>query len=458
LQSLLSDLSPENSKYDEFLNEYKQCKNKYEEINDTITMGAIVRSRTNWHEYGEKSSKLFLGLEKSRSIKKHMKKLKISESNFTTDQKTILKEQKKFYKTLYNSNNLDMGSEEADYFFDNQMIPKIPKDMKARCEGLLLISECKQVVDNLNDNKTPGNDGICGEFYKTFWEDIANIFIDSINFSHTHGEMSTSQRQAVIILIPKKDKDQLLLKNWRPISLINVDCKIASKSIAKRLDEVLPTIIHFDQTGYVKGRNIRDAIRSIFDIMHYTKEKNIPGLLLFLDFEKAFDRLEHNYLFKCLERFGFGTSFIRWVSVFYSNISSCTINNGYTSGYFDVTRGVRQGDPLSAYLFIIGLEICSIAIRSDKDIHGIVLKENETKLIQYADDSTVALADVESAERLFLLLKKFQRISGLKVNIGKSEGMWIGSLNNCSLQLFEINWSTKPILALGVYFTKDSIK
>ena len=105
-------------------------------------------------------------------------------------------------------------------------------------------------------------------------------------------EMSPSRRQAVITLIEKQDKDRTFLENWRPISLTNVDTKIASKVIAIRIVKVLPEIIHSNQTGYVSGRYIGEAARSILDIMDYAKTYDIPGLLLFIDFEKAFDSLE----------------------------------------------------------------------------------------------------------------------------------------------------------------------
>ena len=123
--------------------------------------------------------------------------------------------------------------------------------------------------------------------------------------------MSPSQRQAVITLIEKQDKDRTYLENWRPISLTNVDTKIASKVIATPIVKVLQEIIHSNQTGYVPGRYIGEAARSIVDIMDYTKTYDIPGLLLFVDFEKAFDSLEWNFMLECLEVFGFGPSLIR---------------------------------------------------------------------------------------------------------------------------------------------------
>jgi len=165
--------------------------------------------------------------------------------------------------------------------------------------------------------------------------------------------MSSSQKQAVITLIEKKGKDRSLLENWRPISLVNVDAKIMSKAIATRIKNVLPNIIHHNQTGFIKDRYIGETVRSIFDIMDSTAEENIPGLLIFIDFQKAFDSLEQNFLQRCLESFNFGSDFIRWVMTFYKNIQSCVINNGITSDYFIIERGVRQGDPLSPYLFVV---------------------------------------------------------------------------------------------------------
>ena len=148
--------------------------------------------------------------------------------------------------------------------------------------------------------------------------------MESFNESFIKGEMSPSQRQAVITLIEKKDQDRCDLKNWRPISLLNVDAKIASKDIAERLKRVVPNLIHENQLGHVPGRS------SILDIMEYTKDNNKPGILFFIDFEKAFDSLEWDFLNKCLELFNFGPEFIRWVNIFYKNIQSCVINNEWS--------------------------------------------------------------------------------------------------------------------------------
>ena len=139
------------------------------------------------------------------------------------------------------------------------------------------------------------------EFYKVCWDLISDSFIrECAKESNNCGEMPSSQRKAVITLIEKQGKDRILIENWRPISVINVDAKIISKVIAARIKKVLkkclPSIIHHNQTGYVNDRFIGETVRSILDIMEFTDRENIPGILIFIDFKKAFDTLEWNYL------------------------------------------------------------------------------------------------------------------------------------------------------------------
>ena len=232
----------------------------------------------------------------------------------------------------------------------------------------------------------------------------------------TKGEMSCSQKQAVITLIEKKGKDRSFLENWRPISLVNVDAKIMSKVLAVRIKNVLPNIIHHNQSGYIKDRYIGETVRSIFDLMDFTLKEKIPGLMIFIDFHKAFDSIEWNYLVSCLKAFQFGPDFIRWVKTLYKNVQSCVINNGLTTDYFALERGVRQGDPLSPYLFVVVVETLAMAIRQNTAIKGITIGKEETKLLQYADDTTAVLSDMDSARALFTLLDVFKELSGLRIN------------------------------------------
>lgn len=173
------------------------------------------------------------------------------------------------------------------------------------CEGKFTKSECKKALKEFGNQKSPGNDGLTAEFYKYFWEDLGDSLVNCFNEAYDKGTLPCSQRQSVITLLDK-NKDRLLLKNWRPISLLNTDYKIVSKTLANRLTEILPSVIRSNQAGYVKGRNISDNIRTVYDTMHILKAQNRSGILACVDFEKAFDSIEWNYLVRVLEKFNFG--------------------------------------------------------------------------------------------------------------------------------------------------------
>ena len=135
------------------------------------------------------------------------------------------------------------------------------------CEGIITKRECWDVLSSMNNNKSPGNDGLSEEFYISFFEKFADPFIQALNQSFVDGEMSISQGQAVITLIEKKGKDKRCIQNWCPVPLINVDAKVASKCLALRLKKVIHTLVDSHQTAYVPGRNIGESVRLVEDLL-----------------------------------------------------------------------------------------------------------------------------------------------------------------------------------------------
>ena len=443
----------ENSSSPETVQKYIKVKNELDKISYDRTRGACVRSKARWHEFGERSSKYFLNLEKRNFENKGITSLIKENGRSIKDPKEILKEQKRFYQCLYSSQNPQVNDPKFEVFFDNDKVEKLNDEQRNNCEGLLTENDCFNALKCFQKNKSPGNDGFTAKFYSFFWNQLGKTMVNSFNYGFQKGELSISQRQSVIRLIPKKNKNLLYLKNWRPISLLNLDYKIASKALALRLKKVLSAIVNNAQTGYVEGRFIGENIRLISDILNFTADQEIEGIALFIDFEKAFDSLEWEYLFKALDIFQFGPDFKTWVKILYTNISSCVINNGFASEPFTPKRGVRQGCPLSGVLFILAAELLSCSVRANDHIKGIRVSNKEIKLSQYADDTTSFCKDIESLGKLLELLDLFKDCSGLKLNQSKSEAMWLGKNANKTDTLFGVQWPQRPISALGISFS-----
>ena len=224
-----------------------------------------------------------------------------------------------------------------------------------------------------------------------------------------------------------------------------------------RLKSVLNKLISYNQTGFLKGRYIGTNIRLVLDMINYCNTNNINGSFILLDFEKAFDSLDRKFMDNVLLFFKFGYSFRRWVETFYSNACSCVINNGFHSDFFPVCRGVRQGCPLSPYIFILCTEILCLRIKQDASICGIYIDNNEIKISQYADD-TILFTDgsKSSIDNVVTALHDFQSVSGLVINYDKSLLFPVGVyVDHRPLHVNDRNFkiSNGPIKYLGISFS-----
>ena len=243
------------------------------------------------------------------------------------------------------------------------------------------------------------------------------------------------------------------MKNYRPISLLNIDRKILSKLLANRLGQVLPNIVSLSQTCSIKGRSIFDNIHLIRNLYDYIESKNISACFIQFDQEKAFDRVSWPYMYNMLRAFKFSENFIRWIYVLYKDIKSSVIVNGHVSEPFLLSRSVRQGCSLSPLLYVLCIEPFVNLVQNDPAIKGIVTPGGKyhVKMSLYADDNTTVLTDDISISNLFKHVHDFQLISGSKVNYSKSCGMFLGKWKSRSDHPFGISW-VKNCKSLGYKF------
>ena len=195
-------------------------------------------------------------------------------------------------------------------------------------------NECFNCLQSMPSNKTPGNDVITREIYITFFYLIKGLLMSSINYSCEAGELSTSQKQAVVTFNEKKSKDKRYIQNWRPISLLNVDAKLISKDLATRLKRIIDKGIRPHQTAYIPGHFIGESIKLISDILEDTEIEQIEGYMFAADIEKAFDSVDHNFIIAILKKLGLGHEFIQLVKTLFYDQKNCVMNNGHSTGYF----------------------------------------------------------------------------------------------------------------------------
>ena len=194
-----------------------------------------------------------------------------------------------------------------------------------------------------------------------------------------------------------------------------------SKTLTTRLKETLRDLISCQQTAYVKSRFIGESGRLISYILEISNVLNLRGYIVTVDIEKAFDSLSHSFLLACLKKFGFRHDFIRWVTILLESQESCIINAGITTLYVSLEKSVCQGDPVSAYLFILCLEVLFLLVKANHKIRGLNIFQYTYLYTAYADDTTFFLKNKNSIRQLMETLSTFSQYSCLKPNYEKCE-------------------------------------
>ena len=266
-----------------------------------------------------------------------------------------------------------------------------------------------------------------------------------INKAKEEGEFLPGFLTAILTLLKKEGATEGSMKSFRPLSLMNLDYKILSKTLCNRLMPIMNQIIHHNQTYCVPGRMIHDNIHLIRSIIEHQQRIRDPFGIISWDQEKAFDRVDHGYLMAALRSFGFGNSFVKWIALLYKNSTFRIRFNGHLSSPINFRSGVHQGCALSAALFIIALEPLLHRIRTNELISGIespgaryqavqqiidpnkLLKDGnfKIKVLGYADDLNTIVKDRNEELETIKMLDLFNKSSGGKTNTNKTEILWV---------------------------------
>ena len=418
--------------------------------------GAILRSKAIWATEGDKNTKYFLNLEKYKQETNSVKELFNKNGEVVNDTDSILDIEYDFYKDLYSS--VQIENDKIDEFLEH-VNKKIDEDDKNMCDSDITSDEIIEALTAMSKNKSPGSDGLTTEFYCTFYDSLRNILPKIFNAAYDEGVLSRSMKSGVISLIYKKKGDRRCIRNYRPISLLQVDYKILARIMANRFKKVLPKIVSENQTCCIVGRDISNSIANVRDLITLVENDNLEGYIIKADQEKAFDRLSHEYMFTVLEKFGFGDVFVKWINIFYSEINSSVKCNGFLTKYFSIKNGIRQGCPISALLYVLAAEPLQCIISDNNNISGISipLSDKVAKMFQHADDTTVTVSNKQSIDEVFNVLELYGKCSGARINKSKSEIMPIGKgcITESEQQRYGLKICENELLLLGVYIGKN---
>jgi hypothetical protein len=277
--------------------------------------------------------------------------------------------------------------------------------------------------------------------------------------------MSGTMHLGVISLLYKGKAERDDPKNWRPISLLNVDYKIFTKILTARLSTFMSRIIVGEQFCSVKGRDLQQAVRLIDDTLFYADSEKQPLAILSIDQQQAFDRVEWDFMFLIIEKLGIPQKFISVIKCIYNStkVKSCVNVNGYISKNFEISRGIRQGCPLSALLYVIVQESFACAIRKNNLIHGMRIPLNphirrarvrhNLKMIAYADDMNLVITSVNSISEIFELADWYGKASGQKIGMNKTKLL----CNNFFPMVYQ-NYQTYRVNELDILGYKFSFK
>jgi hypothetical protein len=417
------------------------------------------KSRVQWLKEGEKNTKFFHRTMIHRRHINRITHLEDEQGQLIRDHERIEEELHRYYQTLLTENNEDRAAAISRV---TSHIPKlITPEQNAALNRPISKEEVDKAVKDMPPGKAPGPDGFTTDFFHHCWDIIGQDVWEVVEESRSSGQVLQAFNATFLTLIPKEER-VTNPKQFRPIALCNVIYKIITKVIANRLKPILPFIISKEQAGYVEGRQIMDSVILANEVVSSLKTTKTPGMLIKLDLSKAFDRANWQYLRAILKSFGFDHAWVHWILNLTSSAFFSILVNGVPSRPFSASRGIRQGDPLSPFLFVLMAEGLGRYIKSavlEGTLQGLPLHNIRPapSHSQFIDDTLLMNSPTaREALKLNSILSDFTEASGMTLNLEKSKLFFFNTPTAVQLhisRILGIPRSSLPSNYLGIPLT-----
>ncbi|GJU29755.1 RNA-directed DNA polymerase, eukaryota [Tanacetum coccineum] len=408
---------------DDLIHERSNLLKELQDFNKSSSLDMAQKAKIRWAIEGGENSKFFHGI-----INKKRSQLAIhgvlADGDWIVEPSLVKNEFLKHFATRFAAPS--SSSITFDYQFPNRLTPDQIEDL----ERNVSYEEIKRAGWDCGISKSPGPDGFTFEFYRKYWSLIDHDFVAAVTSFFSTGSFPPGCNSSFITLIPKSQEAKMV-KDFRPISLIGSMYKIITKVLANRLSLVISELVSDVQSAFVSNRHILDGPFILNELLSWCKHKKSKALIFKIDFEKAFDSVRWDYLDVVLANFGFGLKWRSWIQGCLNSAMGSILVNGSPTSEFKFSKGLKQGDPLSPFLFILIMESLHLSFNNVVNAglyNGIQIDESlNLSHLFYADDVIfVGKWNSSNLSTIVNVLKWFYLASGLKINLNKSKLMGIG--------------------------------
>ncbi|KAL0308093.1 UNVERIFIED_CONTAM: putative mitochondrial protein [Sesamum calycinum] len=454
----------DNHKEDIFLTLVKCCRQVYSTAIKLEISMLQQRAKLRWLKHGDQNSKVFFRKINSTRVKQRVFQITTASGDILTDQHDVTQEFVTYFQNL-------LGGSSSHRVLDLGFLRHDLKHSITTSEANLLVApvthlEVKEAFFNIDIESAPGPDGYTSAFYRNAWPVVGQSIVEAVGDFFRTGKILKQINTTLLVLIPKVNMPTYV-SDFRPISCCNVLYKAITKILVKRLQQVLPLLIDYSQNAFVPGRSISDNILLAQELLAGYNQTRLPArCTLKIDIQKAYDSVEWDFLLEVLRLFNFPQQFIMLIEQCISTASFSVSLNGSIYGFFKGGRGLRQGDPISPYLFVLVMEIWNTLLRrrvqnAPQFQHHWKCKELGLVTLCFADDVLLfCKAHIPSIKVLTDALSEFATLSGLKVNPAKSQTILSRAVQQERQQILAtvgFQEGSLPVKYLGIPLTSSRL-